>query len=328
MDKKYRAISLFSGGLDSLLSVLWMQKLGVEVIPVFFKTPFFSEERPLQTSMANSLKLEVIDISEEHLNMLQNPKYGYGKNFNPCIDCHGLMFKLAGRLLDEYKADFLISGEVLSQRPMSQRRDAMNAVSKLSGYKDLLVRPLSQQLLDDTKPIREGWINKADMLSFNGRSRKPQLALAQELGITEFPNPAGGCRLTDKNYSIRLRDLVQYDQLNIPNISLLKLGRHFRLDDKTKLIIGRDEVDNQSIVDSNSGFLYLLNEDIPGPLALFCNITENNDLLRLAASILSFYNSKSPKTVLVSYGKQFPLLEKVEVIKAEAQLVQNLMIKE
>lgn len=327
MAKIYRALALFSGGLDSLLCVLWMKKIGVEVIPIFFKTPFFTEERALQTANANGLKLIVIDISVKHLAMMQNPRYGFGKNFNPCIDCHGLMFNLAGDLLEKYGADFLISGEVLSQRPMSQRKDAMNAVAKLSGYKDLLIRPLSQKLLEDTKPIREGWIDKSSLLDFSGRSRKPQLALAKQLGITEFPNPAGGCRLTDKNFTVRLKELVEHNQINLPDIYLLKYGRHFRLDSNIKLIIGRDENDNQGILDHSNGNLILLNEEIPGPLGLFCAKETNSDVFRLACSVLAFYNAKSPDSVTVSYGYSLPLTGSITVDKADAQAVQELMIK-
>ncbi len=328
MPKTLTAITLFSGGLDSLLSVLWMQKLGVKVIPVFFRTPFFTEERAVQTANANGLKLEVIDISKAHLEMMKNPRYGFGKNFNPCIDCHGLMFRLAGELLTQYNADFLISGEVLSQRPMSQRRDAMNAVSKLSGYKDLLIRPLSQQLLEDTQPIREGWIKKSDMLAISGRSRKPQLALAKELGVSVFPGPGGGCRLTDKNFSVRLRDLVEHNQLNLPEITLLKYGRHFRLDDKTKFIIGRDENDNNNIIGAQAGFLFMLNEEIPGPLGLLCIKEIDDNLISQAASLLAYYNSKSPDSVTISYGFSFPLDKSVTVKKAAADLVNTLMVKE
>jgi tRNA-uridine 2-sulfurtransferase len=326
LPKTYSALALFSGGLDSLLAVLWMQKLGVKVIPIFFRTPFFTEERAVHTALTNGLDIQVIDISEKHLVMLKNPRYGFGKNFNPCIDCHGLMFRLAGDMLPFYKADFLISGEVLSQRPMSQRKDAMNAVGKLSGNKDLLIRPLCQRLLEDTKPIREGWIDKSHLLAFSGRSRKPQIQLAKELGVVEYPSPAGGCRLTDRNYTIRLRDLVEYNQLNLPAINLLKYGRHFRLDDNTKLIIGRDENDNKNILDYASDNLLLLNEAIPGPLALLCatEITEVN--LLLACSVLAFYNSKSPDIVNISYGRRFPLTESIHMQKATLEVVSKYII--
>jgi tRNA-specific 2-thiouridylase len=328
LNRPYKAIALFSGGLDSLLSVLFMKKLGVEVMPIFFKTPFFTEERPLQTAQANGLSLSVIDFSVAHLEMLRNPRYGFGKNFNPCIDCHGLMFRTAGDMLEKFNADFIISGEVLSQRPMSQRKDAMNAVSKLSGYKDLLIRPLSQQLLADTKPIRENWIKKEDMLALNGRSRKPQLELARQLGVTSFPSPAGGCRLTDKNFSVRLRDLIKYNQLELDNINLLRFGRHFRLNDNAKLIIGRDESDNDNLLELKLGDLFLLAEEYPGPLGIIKGSEIDDNILSLSAGILAYYNRKAPLEVNVSYGKSFPLTNAIVLEKTESQLVRDYMIKE
>jgi tRNA-specific 2-thiouridylase len=327
LNKQYRALALFSGGLDSLLSVKWMQKIGVEVIPIFFKTPFFTEERALHTATANGLKMEIVDISVEHLQMLQNPRYGFGKQFNPCIDCHGLMFKIAGTLMEKYAADFLISGEVLSQRPMSQRKDSMNAVAKLSGFKDLLVRPLSQQLLPDTKPIREGWIKKDDMLAFSGRSRKPQLALAKNFGIVDFPSPAGGCRLTDKNFTIRLRDLVMHNQLSFQDINLLKYGRHLRLDETTKLIIGRDEKDNDHILENAQGYVFLMNEEIPGPLGVLCTENISSNQLEFALSILAYYYTKATDYITLSYGLNFPLTEAIRVTKADSETVQKYMMK-
>jgi len=328
LNKRYKALALFSGGLDSLLSVLYMQKLGIEVIPIFFRTPFFTEERPLQTAQANGLALTVIDFSAEHLEMLRNPVYGFGKNFNPCIDCHGLMFRTAGDLLEKFNADFLISGEVLSQRPMSQRKDAMNAVSKLSGYKDLLIRPLSQQLLADTKPIRENWIAKADMLALNGRSRKPQLELAKELGVHSFPSPAGGCRLTDKNFSVRLRDLIKYNQLELDNINLLRFGRHFRLNDTTKLIVGRDENDNDMLQALNLGDVFLLVEEYPGPLCIIKGAEIDEDIIALSAGILAYFIKKAPDELAVPWGTEFPLQNSLTVKKADAQTINQYMIKE
>jgi tRNA-specific 2-thiouridylase len=326
--KTYKALALFSGGLDSLLSVLWMRKLGVEVIPIFFRTPFFTEERPLETAKANGIEITVIDFSIEHLEMLRHPQYGFGKNFNPCIDCHGLMFHTAGNLLEKYNADFLISGEVLSQRPMSQRRDAMNSVGKLSGYKDLLIRPLCQRLLDDTKPIREGWINKEDLLAFNGRSRKPQMELAKELGVVTFPHPAGGCRLTDKNYSLRLQDLITYNQLELDYINLLRYGRHFRLTESTKLIVGRDEADNDGMTALDLGDIYLMDEENPGPIGIIQGIDQSTEILNLSAGIVAFYIKKSPDEVTISYGRRFPLEHKLRISKTEADIVAKYMIKE
>jgi len=327
LKQQKKAIALFSGGLDSILSVVWMQNLGFTVFPFFFKTPFFTEERALHSAQVNNLPLTVIDISQEYLVMLQKPVYGFGKNFNPCIDCHGLMFREAGKLLTEYGADFLISGEVLSQRPMSQRKDSLQAVGKLSGYKDLLIRPLSQKLLPDTLPIREGWIDKNDLLDISGRSRKPQLALARRLGIKEFPSPAGGCSLTDKNFSRRLQDLWQHNQINLEDINLLKYGRHFRLNSFSKLIIGRDEADNQNLIEHNFDGIFMLHNKIPGPLGLLCSSNVTKDLISLAASLLAYYYKKAENPVTVNYGQNLSGKEEITVDKANPALVQALMIR-
>lgn len=317
---------MFSGGLDSLISVLWMQNIGIEVFPVFFKTPFFSEERPLKTANANGLKLNVIDITESHLEMMQNPRYGFGKNFNPCIDCHGLMFNLAGKALEDFNADFVISGEVLGQRPMSQRRDAMNAVSNLSGIKDLIVRPLSQKLLPDTKPIRENWIDKDSLLDISGRSRKPQMILAQKMNIVDFPSPAGGCRLTDKNYSIRLQDLLVNNQLNLKQIKYLAYGRHFRLSPSVKLVIGRDENENLILENMIDHSLLLTHIELPSPLGVLIG-EPSIELVNLAASILAHYITKSEGPLKINYSADQSFSEYVIVDKIQDSKMQDFMIK-
>ena len=210
MSRKHKAIALFSGGLDSILSVRYMMSLGFEVQPVFFRAPYLVPDKACESAAKNGLDLIVRDISAEHFALLKNPRYGFGKNYNPCIDCHALMFKTAGLMLGELGADFLISGEVLGQRPKSQMRDGINAVSKASSFADLLVRPLSQRLLTPTLPIREAWIEPDTMLDFHGRSRKRQMFLARELGISYYPHPGGGCLLTDVNFALRLDDYFQH----------------------------------------------------------------------------------------------------------------------
>ncbi|RKY46931.1 MAG: DUF814 domain-containing protein, partial [Candidatus Neomarinimicrobiota bacterium] len=170
--RKRKALALFSGGLDSLLAVKIVELAGVEVIPVFFSSPFFGPEKAIKTAKSNNLNLVIVELGEEYLEVVKNPKYGYGKYMNPCIDCHAFMFRKLGGMLEKYEADFLISGEVLGQRPMSQVLPSLNAVRKLSGYYDLIVRPLSQKLLPDTLPIRKGWISKDRLYDIRGRNRK------------------------------------------------------------------------------------------------------------------------------------------------------------
>jgi len=293
--KTHKAIALFSGGLDSILAVKWMQSKGYAVHPVFFKAPYLLPERAINYAAKNAIDLEVIDVSEEHIKLLNNPVYGFGKGLNPCIDCHGFMFKKAAELMPYRDADFLISGEVLGQRPKSQKRNAMNNVSKLSGVKDLIVRPLSQNLLPDTLPLREGWIAKKDMLSIQGRGRLAQLALAEELGIVDFPSPAGGCLLTDRNYCLRLQDLKKHQQDDLHSINLLAYGRHFRLTEEVKLIIGRDEAENETLKNIFREGLMLQAQDYMGPLG-FITGKLNFATLDLALAIFILYHPKVPKS--------------------------------
>ena len=301
---QYAAIALFSGGLDSLLVIKWMQKSGYIVYPVYFLTPYMPIERALESAAANNIDLIVRDISKEHMEMMQDPQIVFGKHMNPCIDCHALMFKMAGDMLEELGAHYLVSGEVVGQRPMSQRKDAMNRVGKLSGYRDLLVRPLSQKLLRDTKPIIENWVDRADMLDISGRGRYRQLALAQELGIKNFPAPAGGCLLTDRNYSLRLKDLMEHKQTDLLNMELLKYGRHFRLSPGCKLIIGRDESENRKMEDLHAD-TYFKALDIAGPLGILSGNCDDPDLFKLALDIFWYYHPKAPaegKTVITTDG--------------------------
>ena len=309
---KKKVLALFSGGLDSLVSVFWMKKLGFEVIPIFFETPFFSPEKAIFVSKANGLDLKIINFSEEHLEMLLSPIYGYGKHFNPCIDCHGLMFRHLKKYLEEYQADFIISGEVLNQRPMSQRLDAMNAVKKLSSIGDLIVRPLCQKFLSDTLPIREGWVNKDDLLNISGRSRAPQLAIAARFGLKEIPNSGGGCLLTDKGYTKRLKELIDHNQLNMKNIAFLKVGRHFRLSAEIKLVINRHSDEMKYLLENISNQTILKCANVPGPIGILnSQLPISDDDLRAAGSILIRYCPKASDNEIVRFGPQFNLINEM-----------------
>ncbi len=327
MNKKYRCFALFSGGLDSVLSVLFMQKLGYEVIPVYFQTPFFPAQKAKMIAEKNNLSLQIFDITENYLKMLKNPRYGFGKNFNPCIDCHGLMFEIAGKLMEEYEIDFLISGEVLGQRPMSQRLDAINAVGKLSKVKDLLVRPLCQKLLPDTKPLRVGWVKKSEMLDIQGRGRNRQLELAKEFGITDYQTPGGGCLLTDLGYSRRLKDLINNDMMERKFIEFLSIGRHFRLSKYAKLIVGRNKEDNIKMSELASDEIVLHTKTIPGPLGVFnTKKTIDNKILKLAGSLLLRYNNKVNENALIYFGKNHELNENIFCEKMLSEEVKKYLI--
>jgi len=316
MHKEHKALALFSGGLDSLIAVFWMRKLGFEVIPIFFETPFFTREKALLVATANGLDLKVINFTEEHLRMLKNPVYGYGKYFNPCIDCHGLMFRTLKEYLEIYGADFVISGEVLNQRPMSQRYDSLNAVKKLSTIGDLIVRPLSQKRLPDTLPIREGWVNKYDLLDIHGRSRAEQLRIAEEFGLKEVINSGGGCLLTDKGYTKRLKEIIDHDQLDIKNINFLKVGRHFRINEHIKLIINRNSQELEYLHGIIGDEIIMKCLNIPGPIGILSGAWswetgDRNEIIQTAGSILLRYCPKASDNEIVSYGKQFNLHKKI-----------------
>jgi len=286
-----KALSLFSGGLDSILSVKIIEKQGVDVIGIFFETSFFSSEKADQSARYIGLPLRVIDITERFLPILLSPRHGYGKGLNPCIDCHKLMFKLAGEMLKEEGADFIISGEVLGQRPMSQNLRSLTLISHDSGFKDFILRPLSAHRLPETLPEKKGWVMREELLGLSGRSRKPQIELAKQFGVKEYPAPAGGCLLTDVAFSHRLKDLLSCDpQFSLRDIELCKWGRHFRVNERVKIIVGRDQKDNRMIASLiKAGDTVLTAESFPGPTVLATGELSSEEI-QLAASITVSYS--------------------------------------
>jgi len=297
--KKVRALGLSSGGLDSILAALVLQKQGIEVCWVSFETPFFPAEKAEKAAKFTKIDLIKKNITDIYLKMLKNPPGGYGKNMNPCRDCHAMMFNLAGKVMETMGFDFLFSGEVSGQRPLSQTKSALRYVEKRSGYDGYILRPLSALHLPETIPEKEGKVNREKLLNFSGRSRKPQIKLAREFEITDYPTPGGGCLLTDKSYSERLKDLLRHqDNFTHEDLHLLKYGRCLRLNRGTKVIIGRNKLNNENIMK-----YYLPKEDtlittkkIPGPLLIMKNGTRE-DVFK-AAAICAGY-SKALKDAMV-----------------------------
>ncbi|MBN1037495.1 DUF814 domain-containing protein [Clostridium botulinum] len=235
-----KALAMISGGLDSILAAKLIKEQGIEVIGICFKSYFFNEENAKRMTEQIGIKLEVIDFSEEHFDLVRNPKHGWGKNMNPCIDCHSMMMNYSGKLLEKFNADFIITGEVLNQRPMSQNRQALNIVKKESGYSDKILRPLCAQNLNPTQMEIDGLVDREKLLKISGRSRAIQMELAEKWGIKDYPSPAGGCKLTEPNYSIRLRELVdRKSDVTQREIDLLKYGRHFITPNNVKIIVSR-----------------------------------------------------------------------------------------
>jgi len=286
-----KALSLFSGGLDSILSVKVIEEQGVDVIGIFFETSFFSSEKAAQSAHYIGLPLHVIDITDRFLPVLLSPRHGYGKGLNPCIDCHKLMFKIAGEMLKEEGAGFIISGEVLGQRPMSQNLRSLSLISHNSGFKDLILRPLSAKRLPETLPEKKSWVMREKLLGLSGRSRKPQIALAKKFGIKEYPAPAGGCLLTEVVFSRRLKDLLSRDPKFLRrDIELCKWGRHFRINERVKIVVGRDQKENGMITSLiEAGDTVLTVESFPGPIVLATGELSSEEI-QLAASITVSYS--------------------------------------
>ena len=288
-----KAIALFSGGLDSMLAAELIRRQNIEVLCLTFTTPFFNAQKALEAASQINLPLEIQDITAEHLNMLKSPRYGYGKNMNPCIDCHTLMLKIAGRRMEETGSDFIITGEVLGQRPMSQNKQSLYVVANNSGYHDYILRPLSAQLLDPIKAERENLIDRSQLLFIQGRGRKIQIQLATDFGIVKYSPPAGGCLLTDPIFSRRLRDLFSHQKNpDIRDYELLKYGRHFRVRDNCKIIVGRNNADNEALKRlAISRDLILNMTNFPGPLVL---VPYGNEDDKQIASALCVRYSDAP----------------------------------
>jgi tRNA U34 2-thiouridine synthase MnmA/TrmU len=288
-----KAIALFSGGLDSILAAEFVRRKNIEILCLTFTTPFFDAKKAHAAARHINLPLTVEDITAEHLEMLKSPRYGYGKNMNPCIDCHTLMLKIAGKKMEETGSNFMITGEVLGQRPMSQNKQSLHIVAKNSGYQDYILRPLSAQLLEPIKAERENLIDRSQLLSIQGRGRKDQMKLAADFGIVKYAPPAGGCLLTDPMFTKRLRDLFSYqsDQ-NIRDYELLKYGRHFRISDDCKIIVGRNNADNEALKKLASSDDIILNmANFPGPLVL---VPYGNEADQQIAAALCLRYSDAP----------------------------------
>ncbi|MBW1634845.1 MAG: thiamine biosynthesis protein [Deltaproteobacteria bacterium] len=311
--KEIKALSLFSGGLDSILATRLVMDQGIEVVAVQFVTPFFNyhilediEGHKARIRSRFGINVEVFDISDGYLQLLRNPAHGFGKNFNPCIDCKIYMLSRAKEMMADLGAKFLITGEVLGQRPMSQRRDTLNVIERDSGSRSILLRPLSAKLMVETEAEKEGWVDRAQLLDFSGRGRSKQIRLAAEYGITDFPAPAGGCTLADPILSRRVSQLYSEDsvlqpaQITTTDVRLLLVGRQFILPGGGWLILGRDERDNDKLeVLAGPDDALLWMEERPGPAAL----------LRRAASWYEDSSSMEKEldlvaSLVVRYGKK------------------------
>ncbi len=261
---KIKAIALFSGGLDSCLAVKLIALQGIEVIAIYYDTPFCSLHREVRADNGEQktkpymeiLKdraeqsggiLKVVTVGQDYIDLVANPEHGYGANMNPCIDCKIYFYRRSYEIMKETGARFIVTGEVLGQRPMTQMKPTLMKMEKIAGVKRLVLRPLSAKVLPRTIPEEKGWVNSSELCDIQGRSRTRQLKMAEKYNITDFPTPAGGCLLTDKGFSRRLKDLFEHKIFDINDITMIKTGRHFRFSEDVKFIVGRDQKDNEFI---------------------------------------------------------------------------------
>jgi tRNA U34 2-thiouridine synthase MnmA/TrmU len=303
-----KAIALLSGGLDSTLATKMVLDLGIELEALNFLTVFCTCTTRGETCLASQkavsalgIPLKVLNVSEEYLHVVKSPRHGYGSNMNPCIDCRIFMMKKAKAYMEEIGASFIVTGEVLGERPMSQRRDSMRLIEKEAGLDGLILRPLSAKLLPASVPEKEGWVDREKLLKIQGRSRKPQIQMADHYGIRDYPCPAGGCLLTDPAFAKRMRDLIHHhSDFTLNDVHLLKMGRHFRLSPRLKLVVGRNEEENQKIQTfSEEGDILLKLLRFPGPLSLLRGEAGEREIEQASAITARYSKAKDLKKVEV-----------------------------
>ncbi len=321
MSTPRKAVALISGGLDSLLAARLMLEQGIHVEGINFFTGFCVEghthairkrdskkvkrNNALWSAEQLGIKLHIVDIIDEYKDVVINPKHGYGANMNPCLDCKIFMVGKAKEWMEAHGFDFIITGEVIGQRPMSQRKDLLPVVVRESGADDLLLRPLCAKNLAPTLPEREGWVDREKLLAFHGRNRKPQMALAQEFGFEDYASPAGGCCfLTDKNYSRKLVDLWQArdkKEYELDDIMLLKVGRHLRPQPHYKLIVSREDGENNFLHGYRKQFSTLEIKSHNGPLTLVDGVLSDVDLQQAARVAARFSQGREAESVTVKF---------------------------
>jgi tRNA-specific 2-thiouridylase len=318
-----RALAMISGGLDSILAAKLIKEQGIEVIGICFKSYFFNEENAKRMTKQIGIKLEVIDFSKEHFQMVKNPKHGWGKNMNPCIDCHSMMMSYAGKLLEKFNADFIITGEVLNQRPMSQNRSALDVVRKQSGFSEKILRPLCAQNLKETQMEIEGLVDRKELLNISGRNRKPQMALAEKWSIKDYPSPAGGCKLTEPSYSVRLREVIEKKEVvTEKDIHLLKYGRHFRTVNNTKIIVSRTSEEGEKIKQllNKKDILFMASKFNGAMVVVPEGNNPTDDDLTLACRLTVRYSKgKDEKLVEIKYGEFSSKFNKTKEVNAITQ---------
>jgi len=301
--QQIKAVGLLSGGLDSTLATKIVKDLGIEIYGVYFAMPWGCCDKAMATEAAEriGIKFIVLQLDERYLEMVKKPKHGYGTAMNPCVDCRIHMFSRAAQYMKHIRADFVFTGEVLGQRPMSQMRASMKKIEKETGLEGRLLRPLCAQFLEPTILEQEGLIQREKLLNFSGRSRKPQIQLAQDLDISEYNQPAGGCLLTDHKFANRMRDTLKHGYRNFRETIALKWGRHFRINKDFKAIVGRNAEENESLIHyAHPDDSLMTFAEHQGPTLLLKGYDPPEDILAIAAGLIqqySKYKSESPQKI-------------------------------
>jgi tRNA U34 2-thiouridine synthase MnmA/TrmU len=305
---KIKALALLSGGLDSTLATELILKQGIDVVALNFTSPFCLCKKggcgATEAAKQLNVPLKVVHVGDEYLKMVRKPKHGYGRNMNPCIDCRIFIVKKAKKYAKEIDASFIFTGEVLDERPMSQHFKAMKIIEEEAGLKGKILRPLSARLLPETVIEKKGLVNRKKLLDIHGRSRKPQIKLAREFNIKDYPCPAGGCLLTYKEYANKLRDLFKHKKrCSMADVALLKVGRHFRLGEN-KIIVGRNEAENKILTSKKARNDYYFEvPDVGGPITVLQG-AKTKKAVRTAAALTAFYSDAKGGKVNVNFGRE------------------------
>ncbi|HNV23644.1 MAG TPA: hypothetical protein PLH56_06220 [Candidatus Omnitrophota bacterium] len=303
--KSLTAVGLISGGLDSILAAKILKDLNVNIVGIHFHIPWgcASKNKAIELAQTIEIPLKIFELNESFIEIIKNPKYGIGSGMNPCVDCKIYFLTEAAKYMKEINADFIFTGEVLGQRPMSQLKNSLRQIEKASGLKGYLLRPLCAQLLEPTFPEQQGLINRTQLLAINGRGRKQQIALAKKYHILNYPQPAGGCLLTDKNFSRRLKDAFHHKEDNFSTIKFLPIGRYFRINKNFKAILGRNQNENIALIKNACDEDIIMElPDKLGPTLILKGADPSQDVLSLCAGLIQKFskhkNSLTPQKMI------------------------------